>query len=163
MPQKNDGHSDDGTRRVSAWCRGRTALQPKKRPVGNHVANSGNQASFIVEIDLDEVAGGGRDDVLGLRDRTGANRPVDLDHQLPFVDAERKGTTVTDVAVTAGKNPDGHVFDEELVLSPALITGGTHPADPTGHARPVRSGDRENRKPMGITYNLDNQYSPSEG
>src|ERR1700744_2428710 len=86
---------------------------------GNRVADGSAQAALVGDVDIDDVAPGRCDNVLGLWDGTSEQRPIHLDQQLLTLDAEREASAVTDLTETASQDLGGeeaqpHVFDSKL-------------------------------------------------
>lgn len=77
------------------------------------IAYRGRDASLVGDIDVDQPAGGGGNNILCLRHRAGQPRPVHLDEQqLPFY-PEGEAATIAHFTKAAGVDSRGDVLEPE--------------------------------------------------
>ena len=100
---------------------------------GNRVTHRRGKAALVGDIDLDNVAPHGGDDVFGLRNRAAAPSPIYLGEQPLTFDAESKAPAVTDLPEPAceyfvRENPQPHVLDSKLWVGDMALGGDAHAA-----------------------------------
>src|SRR5580693_3483817 len=83
---------------------------------GDRVSHGRGQAALVGDVDVDDAAPKGGDDIFGLRDRTTQPGPVYLDEKPRTFNAEGEATAVSRLPEPAGqhlcpKDPNPQVFD----------------------------------------------------
>lgn len=96
--------------------------------ISYRVADGGNEAARVGDVDAAQPSGGCGDHVLGVRHRTGEPRPVHLDHQLMVFGVKRETAAIADTTKTVGVDARGHILDEELLARTLTVGGESHGA-----------------------------------
>jgi len=102
----------------------------------DRVAYRCGQAALIGEVDVDQAADRFRDHILFLRNRAGKTRPVNFDDERPMLNVEGKTASITDLAISAGKDSCRDVLDSKLTVNGMPVNDDGHnPTIPLQYGR----------------------------